>query len=144
MKGPKVPLIFFCFLQYKQLLARSHNPLVSGSSPGGPTMKIMDLGELWREAKGLESLGAGVGEERAPAIKQVLYIAAGSSQGVQGRRFPSEPQRGTPPTKGTGSFYFNLASLAALTNSKQVLRDDKTDDCDAGGRADRPGGRDGR
>ena len=32
--------------------------------PGGPTMKILGFGELWREAKGLESLGVG---HREPA-----------------------------------------------------------------------------
>ena len=29
--------------------------------PGGPTNNIKGLGELWREAKGLESLGVGIG-----------------------------------------------------------------------------------
>jgi hypothetical protein len=51
--------------------------------PGGPTMKILGLGELWREAKGLESLGVSItgrpsgdpgrlgGWEVAPAVARI-------------------------------------------------------------------------
>jgi hypothetical protein len=57
MKGPKIPLPFFYFLQHNQVLPGAHNPLVPGSSPGGPTMVFKGLGALWREVKGSESLG---------------------------------------------------------------------------------------
>jgi hypothetical protein len=33
--------------------------------PGGPTIKIMWLGELYREVKGLESLGVSIARARA-------------------------------------------------------------------------------
>jgi hypothetical protein len=35
--------------------------------PGGPTKKIMGLGGLWREVKGLESLGVGIADVLPPA-----------------------------------------------------------------------------
>jgi hypothetical protein len=54
-------LTFLPIIELNQaLVPGAHNPLVPGSSPGGPTMKIMGLGDLWREAKGLESLGVGI------------------------------------------------------------------------------------
>ena len=52
--GAEKALSFLLAIQLNQALGSgAHNPLVPGSSPGGPTMKIMGL---CREAKGLESL----------------------------------------------------------------------------------------
>jgi hypothetical protein len=59
MRALENPLVFFCFLPFNQVLSHAHNPLVPGSSPGGPTMLFMGLGGLCREAEGLGSLGVG-------------------------------------------------------------------------------------